>query len=662
MKKSVFCILSLGAMTLSKAQQLVDFGQEMKVIRLENRLNKQVDFSKVFESPQQQTEFLFDGRSTSSNKSSSEQTPSASVYSKGWGQLTNVDTNEKINYKKDYQYGAGAYYKITLLTDQMTTSKDVIFDIPSTTNAVNIMPSVSSQFGDQMGDLKFFVYIHYFEGGSGPDYQKNKVLVINDKGQKLSEFTGTSTYLVKKENGAPDIIVFSDDNSTSNISLYDATLNLKKSIVYPSNLTYSLAGTPVSFKTINGKDKFIVSHYEKKFMDNATYEVTPDNHLLVKIYDMEFNLEKTIPLDLTTGHPDKPFVFALGNFGSFYFGGRHEITTNLYNNNENDYEILYGMRYEDLVNDKSWVNYYVANEQGTRFKSLEKDIISGYNMASISGKDEQVGFVLGSGDVGSGIQMFDIESWQTSFYFPASHNGQLLSTNFSRIPNGDSYSYLFGMAQGVAENGKVYGVINQYSALGESEKSIKLDLGEDPQMFLPILNQSTLNPHIYNSDDDIEYAYIHKHKKTVGTGMYNQFTVAKENKQVLLDVKGDTDKGDIISSGFLLNKAGTAFDKLAVVYNTNSNYTTTDFFTVPFTYLGTQSSTKEAITVYTDKTKNLLGWTKLVTSFELYNSSGAVVKQGKNSKETSTQFLVPGVYVLKLTLGNEQYNKKVIIN
>ncbi|WP_313028028.1 hypothetical protein [Soonwooa sp.] len=49
------------------------------------------------------------------------------------------------------------------------------------------------------------------------------------------------------------------------------------------------------------------------------------------------------------------------------------------------------------------------------------------------------------------------------------------------------------------------------------EKEIKLNIGTDPQMFMPILNSETLSPTIYNNDNDVEFTYLHKYKFPTGT-------------------------------------------------------------------------------------------------------------------------------------------------
>jgi len=320
MKKYILLtIITLFTLNLN-AQQKIDFGDAMKLpetpkSKLHSKAEPFLNEAKILKTEYLHSEQNNSGFHKTDNKNAS---PSAVIVTRTWGQIKNIDNNELQMFQMDYQYGTGANVAIKLMDDNMATVRQINFNIPETTNSVRVIAQASSAIGNSTSELKLMVFLHYFEGGTGPDYQKSKIWILGGNGEKIGEFDATGTYLIKKSSGNPDILTYFDDNTNVSMKLYDSSLNQKNVLTIPTELIINYAGSPLNFSTVKGEDKIVVVHYEKKFMDNSTLEVTPDNHLLVKIYDTEFNLEKTIPLDISSIYPDEPYTFALGKFGTYF--------------------------------------------------------------------------------------------------------------------------------------------------------------------------------------------------------------------------------------------------------------------------------------------------------------------------------------------------------
>lgn len=645
------------------AQKKIYFEDAMKLrettgLKLNSKAEPFLNEAKILKTEYTCSEQNISNFHSTANKSIS---PSATIVTKTWGQIKNIDNNELQMFQMDYQYGTGANVSIKLMDDNMATVRQINFNIPETTNSIRMIAQASSAVGSSTSELKLMIFLHYFEGGIGPNFQKSKIWVVDGNGEKIGEFDATGAYLLKKPSGNPDILTYFDDNTNVRMKIYDSELNPKNSLTVPTELIMNYSGSPLNFLNVKGEDKIVVVHYEKKYMDNSTLEVTPDNHLLVKIYDTGLsNLEKIIPLDISTIYPEQPYTFALGKFGTYFLKSRYDITDNVFNSDDS-LEIMYGIDYEDLLHDKSWTNYYVANEQGNRIKSLEKDIIDIYEMDAVEGQDNQIGLIIGSGNMGTGIEMFSIESWNTDISFPAVYNGDQLSIYFNRIKDNGGYSYLMGLGQAVNENGTYYGVINNYSKTGEFIKNIKLNIGETPMSFIPILWTGALTPNVYNTDNAMEYTYVYKMKNMSTNKIFNVFNVAKENSDIIFSVNGETEKGDVQSSGFVLDKTGGKFNKLAVTYRTSSTYYTTEFYDLPFSILATQENSAGSVKVYTDKVNNIVGWTEKADAYEIYDIAGRTVRKGSNAFQASTQSLSKGVYIIRLATKHGLISKKFMI-
>lgn len=663
MKKNLLFVLALSAFVNLTAQKKIDFGQKLSTEKATKMLKKKPSISESFRAKNMNNMFAQnDGTSVfKNNKSEQSIVPSSTIVSKTWGQLKNVDTDEWLTFQQSFKYGAGANVEMKLLDENLAVSKEFTFNIPTTANGVYVLNTVSSKIIDNSTDLKFLVYIHYFEGGSGPEFQKDGIWVVNDKGEILNKMEGAGATFVPNNSGSVDLFAFTDNDEVVTVNALNYDLSQKSTYSFPSVLTYNLVGSPLSFMKVKGENKIVIAHYEKLFLNNDTFEVTPDNNLLVKILNRDLVEEKTIPLDITSSYPEEPFTFGLGNFGVFYFNYKYDVSDKIFNNDE-DLEIVYGITYEDLMADNSWTHYYVANEQGTRLKSFETNVISGTEMMSIPGQDDQIGLILGEGESGTGIQMFDINSWTPKFEFPAVYNDEQLASDYNRVPSANGYSYLISMASGIQENGKTYGVINRYTADGAFEKAIKLDIGVDPQLFIAVLNSDSLNPHIFNNDDDIEYTYVHKHKFPTGNKIYNEFTIAKETGPAIFTAKGDKPYGDVTASGFLFTKNGASFNKLALVYNNYEEFITTEFYDLPFSVLATNNTSVNTTKIYTDRLNKTINWSEKANTYEVYGMAGDMLLKGNNADKASTSTLLKGAYVLKLSTDKGVVTKKFMID
>lgn len=657
MKKSIILVATLLAANIINAQEVINFDNAgLKVKKAEKILKTKPDFTKFVSAKKQLPIFDASFNTYGTADKTASITPSNTIVADEWGQIKVVETGLVENYQIKYKYGAGANVTYKFLDANLNETKSFNISIPTTANHVTMINTMSKTGEGR----RVLMFVHYFEGGSGPAFQKSAIWVLNENGEKLTQFEASSAKFLKSSNGDIRIVTSIENDNNTTFKLYDTNYTELKTEAIATNLFYNYAGSPLSILKIKGEDKIVMSHYEKLFMDNDTFEVTPDNHLLVKIYDLNFNLEKTIPLDISSIYPDAPYIFALGDFGTLPFNYKFEITDKTFNDDE-ALEILYTIRYEDLINDNSWANYYVANEQGQRIKSLEKDIIGIMELTPITGQDDQLGFIIGEGDFGSAIETFNIQSWTNGFSFPASYNGQTLSANFNRIPNAGSYSYLAGLGQGKTIDNVAYGLINQYSATGVFEKEIKLNIGTNPQMFFPVLNSETLSPTIYNNDNDIEFSYIHKHKFPTGTKLYNEFSVSKDYQTPIFSVKGDGTYGDIISSGFVRDETESNIKKLAVLYRNNAYDVTTEFYDLPLTTLATTDIAKNKAKIYYDDKLQVIGSLEKADKFEVYNAVGNLVSVASNTNKVSAASFAKGLYIIKLTTNSVVTTSKVIV-
>ncbi|MGA9211318.1 T9SS type A sorting domain-containing protein [Kaistella sp.] len=666
MKKTLFAVAILGFMISINAQKSVPFSNKLKVENHAIDLSKKTEAYKKLLSKSSLNTFSNSAQNINfTNKGFDAKnfggTPSGLITAAGWQQLIDGADNSKQLIQEDYAFGANAHVSIKLLNPNTTIQKELTVSIPQTANFYGLQRKTSKFNFKGNTKMKFFMFIHYFEGGEGPDFQKNAVWMIDEDGAILKKFEDTILVeLIHNTDGSANVVTYNDDDTTVNIAVYDAALKEIATKQFDSELINFFNGTPLAFMDVDGEPKIVLAHYEKLFMDNSTMEVTPDNHLVIEMYNQNLTLEKQTKISLPAYEQDS-YVFGMVEYGVFYDNYKYDITKHVFNADDK-YEFLYGINYFDLMQDRSWSNYFVADEQGNTLKSLEDGILSLNPMKEIAGQEDQVSFILSDEEGNQSIKMFDIPSWQTVKEFSAVYNGELISGYYNRIPTAGSYQFLIALGEPVLEGNDYFGVINKYTPTGELTGKVKLNIGAEPLNFTPLLYSTLLEPKLFDADDMMEYNYVYMFKYPGNNLVYNSFNVAKENSNTIFTANGDETKGNVIGSGFLVDNNDHAY-KMGVLYGDFSQVIkTTEFFDIPFEVLATSDVSKNIIKSYTDKIKQIIGFTEKLASYKVYSMSGTAVTQGKNAKEISTSGWVKGMYLIQyITENNTTGVAKVMI-
>ena len=596
------------------------------------------------------------GNRVSGNSTAKSKTPDASIYTERWGEVQSVNQDEKLLFQLNYNYGVDAKISVKLLDDQINVLKSFTVVLPESANNFSIL---NDYFYDAEGKRNFMIYVHHFEGNGGPESQRDDIFVVTETGEIRATLNGYSAKVVAAASGNK-MMTFHDTEDEMRVANYNlADLSFDKSMSVSFDLLNFMSGSPVNFMDVKGVPSLVLAHYKSVFMDNDTFEVYPDNNLMVNIYDFDLNLKKSIALDITTNYPEEPYTIPMAEFGMFYGYGKYDVTDNTFNDDDG-IEILYGISYFDLLGDKEWNNYYVGDESGTRIRSLEKDVIGRIELQELPGKDDQIGLFIGDNDQVGGLNMFNVKTWTSAYEFNAFHNGELLSLNFNRIPAADSYEYLFGMPELEVSGDISYGKINHYDAQGQFKKTTKLSLGEHAMNFTPLLYTQAITPNLYLNDSQPTYTYASRHLFN-GKG-YNVFRVAKNETDIIFETEGDATKGNVVGNQYIVN-ANNEIKKLALIYSTGDDNLTIDFHNLPFTILKTQeNSIKNSLMVYVDKTSNTVRWNESSTSFEVYSMSGALIRKGLKGESFSSAGLPKGVYLLTVTTSKgEKLTKRFIL-
>src|SRR5699024_3054056 len=447
--------------------------------------------------------------------------PILSLDTEVWGILNQIDSDNLVYYSAIRS--SNTSIDIKTYDNDFITLESFSVTIPENTNHVEVLNHYSEGFFEE--DAKeFMVYVHYFdEEIMGPEGQISEIIIVDETGDTIQEVPGQAAWAKTDAQGNKKLITYVNGEDQAIATSFNLTdFSVEEEYFIDGDLINYFAGVPFNFYNIEGEEKIVVAHYESIFLDNATLEVYPDNHLILKILDLDFQEEKSITLDIQPNEEPEEFVIPMADFGRFYKDSRYDISKE-YFDSSNDFKIVYGLEFYHMMADTEWNTYRVAKEDGTILHDLDKEIIKvNPDMTEIEGFDNQLGFLLGENGEATQLGFFDIESWEMVKTFNADYNDDLLSDNFNRIPFEDSYHYVIGLGEPDMIDGDAYGVINEYDIDGDLVERHQFFIPDDAILFQPILTSAFLAPNVFtNENDDLYFSYVYLQDAEDGSKFYN---------------------------------------------------------------------------------------------------------------------------------------------
>lgn len=675
MKRTFILLATLFSLGNLNAQNSLVAGET--TIKLDknkaNVLNKKFDFTSLNRSKKiNESVEIEEGKLSTSNKEDGHTTPEpfAKIKSLEWNVGDNVGTLEKLFFSTKYTYGNNASLTVSIYTDDVKVDKEFTIDLPTSANNNGVINDFSSKLIDGKNELLVPIYVHFFEGGSGPEFQKNQIWLVSEKGEIIHKADAVSAFIKVDATGKHRyFVVNSEDDSQTTLTLVDLENEANnKSYAMPTNLIYNFEGSPIDFKNIDGKETIGVIHYDKIFMNNNTLEYTRDNTLVFNYFDYEMNLVKRMNIPNIGFDEENPYVFPLATYGMFYQSDKYDLTKDVFNSDDK-YEVIFGSYFYDMMADRSWYNYYLVNEDGKVLKTIQDDIsspgyLAGIEMSELPNQSDQVMMLIGEGDAVSGLKVFDLPSFNVAHSFDAYYNEELLSLSFNRLAVGNSFNYVVGLSYMEEEGRKSFGVLNYYDAKGDFQKKQRLTLTDRSQRFVPYLTQATLDPKVIDEDDALEFIYLDMHADPVSGKNVNKYWIAKSENDVLATFVGDNENGNISSIGYMTNRAGK-YDRLYTFYGSQYSSTgfLTSFYQLPMKTLEVKEQVKTKQSIVYLSNRNEIVFQYNFNNYRVYSIDGRLITHGTSVKTLSTLGWSKGVYVVKtMDAVKGSNNAKIIVN
>lgn len=519
-----------------------------------------------------------------------------------WGSGTFVEDGKRMIFSQTHTWKPFNEYfgHITDVTfkfydENMNVMKTVWLDVPDTTQVVTVLGQFSTRIFNNDMKFEFAVHVHYFTSDEFPYNVRDDVYIVNEDGdivRKITQCHGLS--LMAKGSSYAALVYKQFPNNYTHESGANLIIEARNPKTWDMEHEFSISEILTAYSDgycfdvidIEGVPYIFTAHYEIPWAasDGSPDEETGEwsdpipnlnNHYVITLYDLDYKVVKEMKFDLI-GIEEHSLSFA--SFG-FFSAMKYDITKNVYNNDDK-FEIVYGMSRYIISCDCDMLEYYLLDEDGKEMRRMDYSIMQSYNVSPVKGFNDQVVLILPEGEGGGTFRFIDAITWDIVADFEGFYKNELLSFNFDRIAFGDSYAYAFGLGQAEMIGLDAYGGIVCYNSDGREVKRFRFLLPEDVALWQPIVTAETMNPYTFDVDDKMEILSFMK-QSAPNNKVISSFNIWKENGDVVSQWKSNNTDGTLTGAGFLYKNE--APDILYVGFkNETTDLVNASLYSLPF--------------------------------------------------------------------------------
>ncbi|MEE1337766.1 MAG: T9SS type A sorting domain-containing protein [Muribaculaceae bacterium] len=354
---------------------------------------------------------------------------------------------------------------------------------------------------------------------------------------------------------------------------------LKKTFSVPNKLAEYQVGGVLNVFEIDNSLYYVLSQYEKEYLDPASYEEpwdmipTADNNFVSTIYDMNFKKVGTVTI------PVESISKVLVQYGVGLFGYK-DLSKNFWDNSDNLSLVVATTNF--VINtEEEAIRFDVYDTEGNKVKTIAENVNNWMNMYDIPGESAQMAFLSTDGTT---MSMVNIPSCETEVVFEAEIDGTIISTNVDRYPVGDSYQYVMGLpAPEVDSEGNVY---QRYAWINRNvtiDRIVKFNLGDTNANWTPLVIGEVMNPYLFDTDSQREYIFIANQRETAtSSNMIDEVRIVKEDGTIVRIFKEEPNgKGDLGTCS-LFGVHGDTPTLFIPFYNSSNDAITIELEFLPF--------------------------------------------------------------------------------
>ncbi|NPD93083.1 GLUG motif-containing protein [Xylanibacter muris] len=348
-------------------------------------------------------------------------------------------------------------------------------------------------------------------------------------------------------------------------------------------LNYS-DGPFINTFNIDGTPYYALAHYKQRYDEEGTSmdeDIVPtkNNAFIIETFDKKFNRVDSVSIPMVT--PSNAYY----RFAAFGRYSSKDFTKGYYSGDD---KFNYIVTFYDYISSSDSYNFSfnVYDSDGKLINTICDNVVEDTwsQMTSIKGQSEQMMFLQTTPKGEQQVAMVDIPSCEKKTIIPARINNENIALPINRYPKGDSYQYVIKMAHADTDDNK-----NTIARLMWINPDLSFDrftnfnLGPTSQMFSPYITNETMNPYIFNTDDELEYIFLSKEGRD-GASEYelqNVYYVGKEDGTIIKRFEAEQGKSLTMAGIF----AHTPINSSLYIMSTNNEDGTyqTQFYSLPFT-------------------------------------------------------------------------------
>ena len=357
---------------------------------------------------------------------------------------------------------------------------------------------------------------------------------------------------------------------------------LRKTFTVPKKLAEYQVGSVLNVFFVDHKPYYVLSQYEKEYLDPASYEdpfdmiPTAENNFVATIYDRNFTQKYQFKIPVTSTKE------CLTQYGIGLFGFQ-DFSQNYWDQSGNMQMVVTSTNFE-VVSGNEDINFNLYDMKGNPVKEIASKVKDWMPMYDIPGQPTQMAFLT---EDGTSLAMVDMPSCETVVTFGSEIEEEPISTNIDRYAVGGGYQYVIALpAPEMDKNKNVYQRFAWVTTEAEIANIVKFNLGKSNASWIPLVMGEVLNPYIFDTDDMREYVFIANQYASGTTGkIVDELRIVKEDGTIVRTYKEDSKKGELGTCN-LLGLHGDCPTIIVPFRNTSTDLCTIELDFLPYTTFG----------------------------------------------------------------------------